>query len=189
MRKAWLLALGLWGCNDRCYRTDQLNYTHYSFQATAKSPRYGFEIDDPKSELDLGQLDDLTARVAACVQRVGPPTDDEKKLGDCSGDFQPEIKPCLRVKVTPNWAISPCSGEQIFPCDVPQQSCTNKGLQPNPACPCSCRAIIQDDTMVVVTPNLRIYAGQLSTLLTGCTNSWTGRLVECAKLQADTRYK
>lgn len=165
-----------------CYTANQADYTEFAYTPNRISPN-GIDVDDPKAELDLNKLDTITNKVATCLQQFKdkPLTEDEKKLAECTGTFDPVIKPCFGVKV-PDWHLS-CSGEQVFKCDVPEASCTVKGFKSDPKCPCSCRAIVQWDQLIVTTPNMKIYAGQLSTLLTGCTNTWTGRLLECAKIE------
>lgn len=106
-------------------------------------------------ELDQEELDRQTASLEECLEI----------------SIERE---CLTVKVAPDWYISPCSGQEIFPCAMPKEVCLNKGLTEEDLerCPCSCRAIIQDENTIIVTPNLFLYRGELARMVTGVNNPW-----------------
>lgn len=56
------------------------------------------------------------------------------------------------------WYISPCTGNQIFPCSLPPTAC---GAVVE-GCPCRCSGAWDDEfDLVVVTPNLKALAHEL----------------------------
>jgi hypothetical protein len=121
-------------------------------------------------------------KVEACLnplryQWLSP---EEQKEAQCVGSPTFVIRSCLAVAVAPTWHTSMCSGEQVFPCNVDDISCEEKGLHPTWLCPCSCRAIIQDDTVIWVTPNRKLLPAYAVTLLTGCNRPWTEHLAPCS---------
>lgn len=139
------------------------NYTHYTFEPNRTTPG-GIGVDDARHELGLVDVDVLSVAVGACL---GAP--------DLPADFG--------VKVPLDWYISPCSGEQVFPCDIGPEGCLDKGQRPSAACPCRCRAVVQDARLIVTAPNLRVYAGRLVALWTGVENPWAvPDLAACASI-------
>jgi hypothetical protein len=166
------------GCNKPCY--PYFNATDYTdFPVTAIKTDTGLLVDDPNSELDLDRVNRKITAVAECTKRVQL-TYDQQVVSQCQAVSTGKVEACLVVKAAPQWRISPCTNEQVFSCDVPFASCAAKGQKLNPDCPCSCRAIIQDNGVIITTPNLKIFPAQLTTLLTGCYNPWVGPLAECA---------
>ena len=172
----------VFGCAP-CYDSYEPNYTNYSVHRTGiSSLEYG--LDDPKGELDRVRLDKIVEDVKDCVAAVLPLTPQEQQEGECMGTPTPEIRSCLTVKDAPDWHWGCNNQEQLFG-SAPIASCEAKGLTPTADCPCEFRAIIQDNCTVITTPNMKILAGQLTTLFTGCTNAWTGRLLTCAKISLE----
>jgi hypothetical protein len=151
--KVMLAILTLTGCNT-CYRNGYGNITSYEVDPAIITAG-GIRVDDPLRELDLEELDRQTDFLEDCLEI-------------------PIERDCLTVKVAPDWYISPCSGQELFPCEMPEQVCLDKELTEEDleVCPCSCRAIIQDETTVVVTPNLLLYRGELARMITGENNPW-----------------
>lgn len=93
-----------------------------------------------------------------------------------------EIRSCLRVAVVPDWTLS-CDGtEQVFSCRIGPQRCIEKGQMPTAECPCRCRATIQDQTTIWITPNKRLLSAYTVTMLTGCLSPWTPTLAPCSNL-------
>ncbi len=131
---------------------DSPNVTAYAFVPTTRSPA-GIAVDDPRAELDLVLLDQEVARVRACVG-AGP------------------LPEAFGVLVAPDWYVSPCSGEQVFPCAIGPEGCRAKGLEPTDACPCRCRAVVQDRRLVVTVPRATVLPGRLVALLTGVEDPW-----------------
>ncbi len=183
---AWCALVFLTNCpgHDTCY-TDYgfSNFTSYTISVTTRTPIYAIGIDDPKHELDLGRIDQTVRNVSECVLAIadGGFSEEEFIQGECyTRIIDPAIKSCMTIKVAPDWHISPCSGEQLFSCDIGTFRCEQKGLIPDPKCPCSCRGIIQDGDVVIITPNMRLLPATLTTLMTGCLSPWVGRLAACS---------
>lgn len=152
MRLRFVLVLALIGCSPAFPENHSPNVTAYPFRPTGRTPG-GIAVDDPGAELDLVQLDQAAAGVLACLGAGGLP----ESFG---------------VKVAPDWVVSTCSGEQVFPCDIGPEGCWAKGLTPTGACPCRCRAVVQDQRLIVTVPRMTVLPGRLVTLLTGVENPW-----------------
>lgn len=156
------------GCSSRateCYpETGYWNYTNYPA---------------PTQDLDPGDRE-ILAKVEACLAPLKEHwlSPEEAKEAECLGTPTFEVRSCLKVAVAPTWHISECTGEEVFDCNVPMASCAIKGQ--DGGCPCSCRAMIQDDTVIWVTPNRKLLPAYAVTLLTGCINPWTKTLAHCS---------
>lgn len=177
-----LLALLLAGCTNQCYpEADYWNWTSYTTVITHDTPG-GIHLDDPQHQLDPARVDRAVKNVVACLAqfKVQPMSTAELNAAECYGRPTLEIRACLVVKV-PDWHPS-CRDpkEEVFLCDVPNASCTEKGLTPTVECPCSCRAMIQDNTTLLTTPNMRLFPAYLTTLLTGCNRPWNNRIASCS---------
>jgi hypothetical protein len=177
----WFVGFALILSCSPCYNSEEPNYTNYPVHVSARS-NLGFGIDDPNNELDLSRLDKIVGDVRSCVESLGQLTQNEVTQGNCLTYYpEPVIRPCLTVKTAPDWHWD-CSGkEQVFG-QAPDASCEAKGETPTAMCPCGFRAIIQDNCTIVTTPNMKILAGQLATLLTTCNDSWVGRISKCADI-------
>lgn len=183
-----ILALLVSGCGQvpQCYSPVQFNFTRYSVTVTAITAA-GLQVDDPRSELDQAQLDSVVGETTACVARVWPTlTTEQRAEAQCYGSASPDAAACLTYTVPPDWRVSECTGEQVFPCSVPFASCAAKGQTPG-QCPCSCRAMLQAASpggaatdALVTAPNLKLLPANLVTALTGCNQPWVGPLAECA---------
>lgn len=157
-------------------------FTNYTVHETLRTPN-GTILDDPKSELNPSQIDSTLATVSRCVAEIAQTgfTDEEYVKGECSGTLiQPEIYACLNIKVAPDWTMSCAGTDQVFPCNVGNARCEQKGLTPTAECPCRCRAQIQPNSTIIVTPNLKLLPAYFTTLMTGCLSPWVGRLAKCA---------
>lgn len=92
----------------------------------------------------------------------------------------PLLRQDLVVKIAANWEPS-CDGGQRLPAPAPEELCAVK-----PPCPrgdgkgCFWRAGIQDNHVIVVTPNLALYKDPLIRMVTGCNNPWVSALAVCA---------
>jgi hypothetical protein len=150
-----LAAATLISC-DYCYWNGYMNITSYVVNPTTMTEG-GIRVDDPEEQLDLDELDRQTDSLEECLGMTIE-------------------RDCLTVKVAPDWYISECSGQELFPCEMPDSVCLSpdKGLTEEDLerCPCNCRAIIQDETTVIVTPNLLLYRGELARMVTGENNPW-----------------
>jgi hypothetical protein len=150
-----VLTLFLFNCPDEnCYPNNYPNITSYEINIT-NTTNTGINIDDPLEEIDIEELERQTSALEECL---GVTID----------------RNCLLVKVAPDWYISPCSGNQLFPCNINIQECLDKGLtlEDLEECPCNCRARIQDNNIIIVTPDLLIYRGELARMVLGVNNPW-----------------
>jgi len=181
MKSLTLLLLAGCGAND-CYPNNFGMFTNYSILKT-KTTSAGIGIDDPKGEVDPERIQKTIQNVSECISAVvssGGISDEELAQNECfSKTFDAEIKQCIVVKVAPDWKVSECTGEQVFPCDVGNFRCEQKGQKPDQVCPCSCRGIMQAGA-IVITPNLRMLPGTLTSMFTGCLSPWSGKLAACA---------
>lgn len=166
----WSILLLLACGSQPCYpEIDYRNFTAYR------------QPVDPPDQTILEQLH----RVEACLaplrsQWLSPAEEQEAEcLGRAAAVL--ELRTCLRVAVAPDWHLS-CTGEQVFPCSIGPERCQQKGQLPTEACPCSCRAQIQDMTTIWITPNKKLLSAYAVTLLTGCLNPWTSHLVSCSNI-------
>jgi hypothetical protein len=176
-----ILLLLLTGCAVPAYSNDWPNYTNYPVRPTSMTP-LGIALDDPKGELDPAKVDAVATAVLQCLQSadIAHLSQQERTDAQCYFSTELAIKHGLTIKVAPDWYVSACTGEQIFPCSVPNASCEAKQESPTPQCPCSCRAIIQDHDVIVTAPNMRVVPAQLVTLMTGCNMPWTPTLAVCS---------
>jgi hypothetical protein len=166
---------------ETCYQSNYPNYSNFTISKNLESYG-GILFDDPKHELDYSAVIDFNTRVLECIKSLPELSPAELSEGACYGKMDPVIRSCLVVKV-PEWHNSTCSNEQLFQCDVGNQPCYNKGLTPTAECPCLCRAMIQDNTVLLTTPNLRLYPAYLTSMLTGCMYPWTVNLAKCAGIK------
>lgn len=167
-----LLPLFLLACGPQpCYPETRLS-SFTGYEAPAEAPA-------------ADVMEQLRA-VEACLaplrsQWLSP---EEEVAAECIGRSAAalELRSCLRVAVAPDWRLSQCSGEQVFPCAIGPERCLEKGQQPTAACPCMCRATIQDQTTIWITPNRRLLSAYAVTMLTGCLSPWTPTLAPCSNL-------
>jgi len=173
----------LGGCGvyeSPCYDVQDANVTQYSVNPTAVTPQ-GLRVDTSGFHLDLQEVDRHAQAVRACLQRLYPDHRLPQALlgpASCLRDTWEPLKACLVVKVPPDWSMG-CRGEQVFPCSVDPQLCRDKGLDVTPQCPCSCRDAVQDDGVVVTTPDFHLFDQSLIRLLTSCNQIWVPGLQEC----------
>lgn len=182
MWRSLLLVVAI-GCNTTppCYPSNYPNYTAYQVTVTHDTAG-GIHLDDPTHQLDPDRVDRTVQRVQECLASLNtvPLSNEEFAQAECYGSVALETRSCFVVKLAPDWHVSQCSTEELFPCSVPDVSCTEKGLTPTPECPCQCRAMVQDNTVLITTPNMRLFPAYLTTLLTGCNRPWTTRLAPCS---------
>jgi hypothetical protein len=160
-----IIGVALWGCSEQCYPEARYwNYTQYPTPA------------GPLAAEDRATLE----KVAECLKPLREHwlSPAEQAEAQCVGIPVFEVRSCVKVAVAPDWHVSQCTGEQVFPCAVPTESCRMKGQ--DGGCPCSCRAMIQDNTTIWVTPNRKLLPAYAVTLLTGCNNPWTISLAKCS---------
>lgn len=161
------------GCPESAYPfrnfLDLTDYKHPEWKQTAAGVRYWApDVDD---SLELQQsIDAQVEELSACLTHVNPRWEVRKDW--------------FEVLVPEDWYCSYCTGEQLIPSAPPCQSCRDKGLSladeccgletPTELCPCVCnvRAIVQDNRVVVTTPNLKLLKAELTRLVTGVNNPW-----------------
>jgi hypothetical protein len=103
---------------------------------------------------------------------------------DCLGMDLNET--CFMVYVPDDWYVSECSGQQLFPCGIVHANnydiCkVDKKLDTTKQCPCNCRATIQDENVIITTPNMYLLGMSLVRMMTGMNNpyaqEWTRKCV------------
>jgi hypothetical protein len=163
--------------------------TRYPVSATRRTPA-GVAVDDPRAELPDATVDEAFAAVESCLA-AKPRTmtaGDTAMWGgmNCSTSRIPATvnRAHLVVKVAPDWHVSACSGQQLFPCQIDSSGCLAKGVQPTPECPCQCRHAVQEHAGVytlIVTPDALLLRAAIVEAVTGCENPWAGLLAECTR--------
>jgi hypothetical protein len=147
------------------------NATQFSFEPNRTTARYGIPVDDDASELDLNALESVYEQTVQCLNGVGETVD------------AISMAPDLGVMV-PNWFVSLCTGEEVYDCRISSAACEAKGFKTTGLCPCRCRAGVQDNRIIVTTPNMQLVSGRLVTLITGVEDPWVDqRLVPCASIK------
>lgn len=139
-------------CSSPCYHNNYLNVTDYEIQPDLITLG-GVEVDTSWQEVNIIAIDQAVEELEECL----------------STDIRRE---CLTIKIAPDWYTSPCSGEQLFPCRISEVVCLDKGVVPTKLCPCNCRAVIQDETTIITTPNLLLLKAELARMITGVNNPW-----------------
>ena len=177
-----------------CYDNHYANVTTYSIQPNTKTPS-GIQVDTSGFYIDLDAIDIKVLNVENCLKAkypngVLPP--DVVTNGQCiRNTFDTTIhRDCMKVKVASDWHVG-CSGEQVFPCNIPIKYCEDKGIvidphckqgqapSPDCPCPCECRDAIEQNDTVVTTPDLLLFDQSLIRLVSGCNWIWTPGLQEC----------
>lgn len=173
------------GIDDSCPRWNYYNQFNYKTNFNQTTP-IGIKVDTSGQDMSLVLIDELTLKVEDCLNKNFPDgkiPDDVYKAGQCSTKTLelPCDKDCLKVKIPNDWLWS-CDGtQQLLPSQAPKALCEAKGLHPTAECPCRWRAGIQDDSIIVATPNLHLYKDPLIRYITGCNNPWFHpKLAECA---------
>lgn len=174
----------LCGCSidNICYNQHYSNTTNYSVSPNVKTPN-GIKVDTTNFIVDLNDIDRRIDEVETCLKQKYP--DGKLPLeiiqnGHCLyPTFDTNIhRSCLEIKVAPDWHVG-CLGEEIFPCSIDPKYCLAKGITPTQECPCECRSAIQDQNVIVITPDLYLLKGDMIRLQTGCNFIWIDGLQEC----------
>lgn len=179
------------GCDDNCYRNYYQNITDYEISINSITPN-GVNVDDSGFYVDLEEIDRQIDEMETCVQNAlagGIDLAIARTQGcrDESWNYRVDfsgisvLRECLTVKIAPDWYVSHCSEDymEIFPCDISPQVCIDKGLEITDECPCRCRSAIQDENIVITTPNLYLFRGELARMITGCNNPWFSPISQC----------
>lgn len=160
-------------CSNNPYLDNNYaNVTNYYVNATVSTPS-GISVDLSDQLVDLEKIDELTLHVESCLKTT-------------------IHRQFFVVKIPSNWyngcrnkywqlCYDPGCGEQLFPCFVDPRLCEEKGFFEQ--CECGCRAIIQDNNVIVTAPNLHMYTAELIRMVTGVNNIWTDPVGLCYKEQ------
>lgn len=154
------------------------NVTNYPIKITHRTPGGVFVSDG----LDDSRVDLLTDQVEQCLANIEEPTEAAKVAWSClPGFFGRKVdRASFNVFLAPDWQPSEDGLWQTFPCTVDPALCEAKGQHPTAEKPCACRAIVQSNFTIVVTPDLRLYASEAVRLFSGCNFVWGGALEACA---------
>lgn len=189
----FLFLIFVCGCNQPdCYWNNYRNITGYNINPSTETPN-GIAVDTSGFDVDLEEIDRQVDSLENCLRTAfaeNPFIDEETaELQDCRIDgyefrteFDPEItinRDCLVVKIATDWSVSPCSGQQVFPCNIDPAVCEAKGIEVTEECPCMCRSMIQDENVIITTPDLYLFRGELARMITGCNNPWFDPVSQC----------
>lgn len=173
-------------CYD-CYHNYYQNITNYEVNPNTITPG-GIQVDTSDFEVDLEEIDRQVDYLENCMQENFSSPDFEVSgevldQQECwNEDLSPDIivrRDCLIVKIAPDWFVSPCSGQQVFECNIRDSVCEDKGLEITDECPCMCRSTIQDENVIITTPDLYLFRGELGRMVTSCNNPWFEPVNEC----------
>ena len=152
-------------CSDPlgpCYSNRYPVITSYEVTPDNETPE-GIPVDSNGQYVDLELIDQLVDELTECVEI----------------DLRPD---CLVVKIPPDWYVSQCTRSQLFPCDNDQQECLDKCdgdqdcidqmILDFERCPCNCRARIQDENIIVTTPDMLLFKAELARMITHHNNPW-----------------
>jgi hypothetical protein len=190
----FLFVFGVFGgCSEDndCYLNNYQSITGYEINPNLTTPE-GISVDTSGFDVDLEELDRQIDEMEICVQDalaggIDLATAEAQDCRDSNWNYRTDFsdisvrRGCLIVKIAPDWNVSSCSEEymEVFPCDMPAEVCENKGLEVTEECPCRCRSTIQDENIVVTTPDLRLFRGELARMMTGCNNPWFRPVSRC----------
>lgn len=172
------------------YECKSYNY-HSQFDYNVNAAKItddSIQVDTSGNIIDLSEIDRLTNETELClIEEFGnPPVIPEEvvKQSDCLFDtFDiPFARECITVKIPNDWIWS-CDGtQQLLPYKAPQKLCDEKGLYYNQDCPCKWRGGIQNNHIIVTTPNMIVYKDPLIRMMTSCNNPWAHpKLSRCAQ--------
>lgn len=166
-------------CTPNPYQTNNFtNVTNYTVQYSAVTPK-GTQVD---GNLDLAEIDRRIDQVEQCLQHI---TVLPIQAHCLATNFDHQIhRNFLGVKLAPDWhwTDNACDGnpQQVFACGkAPAALCEAKGLTVSEACPCCWRGVVQDNSVIVTTPNMHLFDETLIRIVTGCNYIWDNELVGC----------
>lgn len=175
----------------RCENYRYQSQFDYPVKPTLITPS-GIAVDPTGQAVSAEFIDQLTDEVETCLaDAFGTPPVIPEDVAMASGCLRrtfemPFHRDCLTVKVPNDWEVACDSEQQVLPLSSttyipPDSLCRAKGREPTRACPCRWRAGIQDNNVIVVTPNFYLYKDPLIRLVTGCNNPWASpALARCA---------
>ena len=181
----FLLVIG--GCSsEECAPFRFLSQFDYEVNPTLVTPK-GIEVDLSGQSISLEDIDRKVAEVEDCLAKTfsgGQIPEEDFASGQCQKKtFNPHVcRDCLVVKIPNDWELS-CNNNpqtnqpfQLLPLSHttydPTPGCIAKGLMPTPECPCRWRAGLQDNHIIVATPDLYNFKDPLIRYITGCNGFW-----------------
>jgi hypothetical protein len=163
-----IILLG-WDCEpeEQCYYNSYSNVTSYNFVEDARTSKGISVMRGKNNSVSLEEIDLRVDELEACLRAKGRQVTVKRS--------------CLKVLIPNNWYTSECTGSQMFSCRINPQVCLDKGITEEElaVCPCACRAIIQDENIIVSAPNLQLFKAELARMVTGINNVWTTNFTEC----------
>jgi hypothetical protein len=166
------------GCPKHTYPGAFLNITNYKYDCEKAlrirdGVRYFKPADPDKIDLKTIELEKCLIGLGLLTKRI-----DRNKIG---------------VMIAPDWYKSTCSGQQLIPSRIDYKLCVKKGLpintkcihvvKPTKECPCPCnaRSAIQDNWLIVTTPNMLLFKAELTRLILWpkYNNPWVKPLNQC----------
>lgn len=159
------------------------NYTRYKVEVTRRTPG-GVAVDDPNWQLSDTAIDTAIAQVEACLPKMPKRWSVGQAAIYAGGCHKWDVPRAINraglvIKVAPDWYVSKCSGQELFPCMVGASDCRAKGVDPEPDCPCACRQAVQWDFVVIVPPGMALLKGGIMRAVTACENPWALPLAAC----------
>lgn len=171
------------GCSDEknCYDNQFADITAFESNPDEITPN-GVLVTTNGWITDLERIDLEIAYMEACLEMTLK-------------------RDCFEVIIPPEIHVSSCSREQLFECDIVEANyryllaigyseevarersdiCRyDKGLETSDECPCMCRATIQNENIIITTPNLKLFSAELARMMTGELNVYNNeRTVAC----------
>lgn len=148
----------LCSCSQPGYDGYFLNVTDYSIKGDYEISPAGIKVYTNGNDINLNDIDMKVLELEQCLQM------------SIHRDW-------FSVYIPSDWYVSPCSGEQEIPSKVDPELCRAKGLiieeecewvdYPTEGCPCPCsaRSTIQDNDVVITTPNLKLFKMPLARMV------------------------
>ena len=184
-----LAALASCGSSDECSSFLYGSQFDYNIQPEFTTPG-GIKVDPTGQDISAELVDRLVNEVEQCLaeQFPGGKIPAEVRIAaQCQAEsFDLPVHRCFTVKIPDDWELACAnSAEQVLPRShtiyvPPDELCLAKGIIPTPECPCRWRAGLQDDDIIVTTPNFRVFKDPLIRMITGCNNPWVEPLATCA---------
>lgn len=174
--RSLLVAVAMFSMCAKYYPERHANITQYEISTSVTTPK-GIRVDRGQHDVDLAKIDRHVDDLESCLgMRIR--------------------RNAFVVKFPSDLYLSPCTGEEIFPCKMPVDVCIRKisagsvNLLPGSPCslddlpctqcPCHCRAAIQGNAAIVTNTRMNLFRAELARLVTGEIDPWSSaRLSRC----------
>ena len=142
-------------CYDDCPRIYGKNITSYGYHPDATTTN-GYRIDTNGQRVDLTAIDAIIQETTECFATLGVP------------DFEPPDPSCVKIVIADDW-FHPADNPtvQIFPCDLPNAQ--------------GCVGVIQNNQIMIVTPDLAALAHELTHVQTGAGDPFPENWRQCSE--------